>query len=303
MSMPLPSRRSFLQAAITAVASLSLPRRLRAGRNSRSFWFLHAPTGESWQVDDPVAWCLKNAKEPVLERATEGLSRLTPADDTRIIRLLTRRCKLNLIEVQSHRVIVHFWGQQGQGDLRPFFKRHGLARQRVEVVLLDRKRETSTHQNGDDYLYGDRLAPCWPWKAYARKWRRFVEEPDDRSAAPQTWSGYAWEGVEANRIPWPALKSAWRRTDPVPCPNCDGPTVMTNFGFPWRGMFNRYPSFLHACGECRRLFEDDSVKDVAGWMVANLDADVLPAYDMVWDRPRKWEPPGERLEILLTDLP
>ena len=148
-------------------------------------------------------------------------------------------------------------------------------------------------RHGDDFLFGERLPPYWPLKAYARKWRRrFVEEADDRAAAPQTWSGYAWEGVEQNLIPWAALKSAWRRTAPLPCPNCDGPTVMTNFGLPWRGMFNRYPLFLHVCGECRRLFEDDSVRNVAGWMVMHLDADVLPDFDMVWDRRKKWVPPG-----------
>ena len=93
---------------------------------------------------------------------------------------------------------------------------------------------------------------------------------------------------------WAALKSAWRRPTPLICLNCDQPTLLSNFGFPWSGMFNRRPFFIHVCGKCRRLFEDRSVKDVPRWMVANLDADVLPDYDMVWDRTKKWEPPGER---------
>jgi hypothetical protein len=136
MPMPLPSRRSFLQAAITAVASLSFPWSLRAGGNPRSSWFLNAPTGESWQVDHPVAWCLANTSRPVLERASEGLWGLTPADDSRIMRLVTRRCRLNLIEVRATKVVVHFWGRQGRGDLRPFFERHGLARHHVGLRLL-----------------------------------------------------------------------------------------------------------------------------------------------------------------------
>ena len=93
---------------------------------------------------------------------------------------------------------------------------------------------------------------------------------------------------------WAALKSAWRRPTPLICLNCDQPTLLSNFGFPWSGMFNRRPSFIHTCGRCRRLFGDRSVKDMPRWMVANLDADVLPDYDMVWDRTKKWEPPGER---------
>jgi hypothetical protein len=36
--------------------------------------------------------------------------------------------------------------------------------------------------------------------------------------------GFAWKDIEPNRIPWAALKSAWRRTSLV-CLNCDRPTL------------------------------------------------------------------------------
>jgi hypothetical protein len=122
----------------------------------------------------------------------------------------------------------------------------------------------------------------WRWKVYLRKWqRRGVEERDDWTEAPHTWSGFAWKGIEPS-IPWAALKSAWRRTTAPPCLNCDQATLLTNFGFPWCGMFNRRPLFVHACGRCRMVFEDRSVKDVPRWMVANLDAEVWPGFDMVW---------------------
>jgi len=290
--MSFSTRRTFLQTALAAAASLFLPRAVCAEKRAGSFWFLHAATGEAWAVDDPVAWSLENAQQPILERASAGLRKLTPADDQRIIRLVTRRCRLNLIEIQPERVVVHHWGQQGRADLRPFFKAHGLARKVVQVALIDRKRETTTVQTGDDFLFGERLAPFWPWKVYWRKWqRRAVEEADDWTAAPHTWSGFAWEGIEANRIPWAALKSAWRRTTAPICLNCDQPTLLTNFGFPWSGMFNRRPFFIHVCGKCRRLFEDRSVKDVPRWMVANLDAEVWPGFDMVWGNQVKWKPP------------
>src|SRR5947209_15844694 len=84
--MPLPSRRTFLQTAVAAVASFFLPRGLRAGASSRAFWFLHTPTGESWAVDDPVAWSLENAGQPILERARERLVTLDAADPQRLIR-------------------------------------------------------------------------------------------------------------------------------------------------------------------------------------------------------------------------
>ncbi len=287
-----PTRRTFLQTALATAASLFLPRFLLARKNSKSFWFLNTPTGESWPVDDPVAWSLENARQPILKRARERLMTLDAADPQRVIRLVVRRCHLNLIEIQPGQVIVRFWGQQGQRDLRPFFKTHSLTGKGVRVTLIDRKRELTTVQDGDDFLFEERFPPFWPWKAYSRKWqRRALQESDDWTAAPHTWSGFAWESIEPNRIPWAALKSAWRQLTPMLCLNCDQPTILTNFGFPWSEMFNRRPLFIHVCGRCRRLFEDTSVTDVPRWMVANLDAEVLPDDDMVWDWTREWKPP------------
>jgi hypothetical protein len=291
MFMSFPTRRTFLQTAVGAMASFLLPRSLRA-EGRPGFWFLHTETGASWPVDDPVDWSLDNARQPILERARERLVTLDAADPQRVIRLGVRRCRLNLLELGPGRVAVHHWGQQVQGDLRPFFKQHGLATKGVRVTLLDRKRETTRVQTGDDYLFGERLPPFWPWKMYWRKWqRRAVEEPNDWTAAPHIWSGFAWEGIEPNRIPWAALKSAWRRTTAPLCLNCDQPTLLSNFGFPWSEMFNRSPLFIYTCGKCRRLFEDRSIADVGRWIVNNLEAEVWPDYDMVWDRTREWEPP------------
>src|SRR5262245_38152171 len=132
------NRRTFLQTVLAPATSLFLPRFLFARRNPRSFWFLHMPTGEARAVDDPVAWALANAGQPILERARERLVTLDAADPQRVIRVVVRRCALNLLELRPGRIVVHHWGQQGQADLRPFFKQHGLARHHVEVVLLDR---------------------------------------------------------------------------------------------------------------------------------------------------------------------
>jgi hypothetical protein len=113
-------------------------------------------------------------------------------------------------------------------------------------------------------------------------------------AAPHIWSGFAWHGIEPNCIPWAALKSAWRRTRAPLCLNCDQPILLVNFGFPWSGMFNRTLMFISVCPLCRRMFEDRSIGDVAKWVVKNLEAEVWPDYDMVWDRRKAWKPPGDR---------
>lgn len=282
-----PTRREFLQTAAIAVGSLVLPSILRATADQR-FWFLQTETGESWPVADPASWCLHDANQPILERAHEGLLKLTATDKDRIIRLVIRRCQLNLIEILPGRAVVHHWGRQGQGDLRPFFKTHGLARKNVEVVVIDRKKETSTNQSGDDFLFGQRLPQDWPAEIYLSKWdHRTEQEPDDGTASPQSWSGYAWYDVESGRIPWTAMKSAWKRRAST-CPNCDQPTILTNFGKPWVGMFQRKQIVKETCLKCRRSFEE-SVEDVEEWMTANLDAEVLPQFVMQWNQRVKWE--------------
>ena len=78
------------------------------------------------------------------------------------------------------------------------------------MILLDRKKEIITTNTGDDFLFGDRVATDFPLERFSSKWvMRFQQNPDDWTAAPGTWSGYAWYGIEDHRIPWAALKSAW----------------------------------------------------------------------------------------------
>lgn len=282
-----PTRREFIQAAAIAVGALILPAGLRAAEDSQ-FWFRQTDTGESWLVPDPASWCLQNASQPILERAQKGLLSLTEEDKDRTIRLVTRRCSLNLIEILPGRVVVHFWGQQGQRDLRPFFKTHGLARKNVEVIAFNRKTEITTAQSGEEFLFGQRLSQDWPTTIYLSKWRRRNEqEPDDGLASPKSWSGYAWDGVQSGLIPWAALKSAWRKTTKT-CLNCDQPAILVNFGQPWTGMFNRKRIVEHVCLKCRRSFEE-WVPDVEQWMATNLDAEVLPDCIMCWNQRVKLE--------------
>jgi hypothetical protein len=288
--MSAPTRRTFLQTAVAAAASPFLPRFLLTRGNS--FWFLHTPTGESWPAADPVTWALANARQPILERASAGLLKLTPADDQRIVRLVTRRCKLNLLEIGPGRVVVHFWGSQGRADLRPFFKAHGLARKGVQVALIDRKRELTTLQAGDAFLYGERLAEEFPVRVYLEKWRRrTTEEPDDWTPAPCSGSNYCWEGVEQRRIPWRVLKSAWRHENASLCQNCDRPTHLTAFGYFACGFYIRAPRVVRICPACGSRFEDHSPWDGPEWMLAHLDEPLLPSADPMFGHPVKWTLP------------
>lgn len=277
------NRREFLQTSAAIAGSLILPHRLYAQNPDHRFHFIHADTLNHWPVLDPVQWSLEYAHEPILARAAEGLSKLTLNDGERIVRLVVRRCFLNLLEVQPGRVVVDHWGSH-RADLRPFFKSHGLARPEIEVVLRDRKKETVTTLTGDSFLYGVPIASEFDLELFQSKWvSRFEQQADDWMAAPGTSFGFAWEGLPDGFIPWSALKSAWRRGVGVVCRNCDGETFQTNFGLRQVGVFNRSGFVEHVCGACRRSYWDETV-DVKAWMAANLDAEVWPNAEIVWGK-------------------
>jgi hypothetical protein len=136
----------------------------------------------------------KCTHEPILERANEGLKNLTSNDADRIIRLVVRRCSLNLLELQSGRVVVHHWGSN-LADLKPFFKTHGLARPEIMVLLRDRKKEVVTTKSGDEFLYGVPLASDFDLDLFQSKWAgRFEQDADDWQAAPGSflWLCLEW---------------------------------------------------------------------------------------------------------------
>ena len=282
------NRREFLQTSAAIAGALLLPKAVLATTPDRRFHFIHTDTLNHWPVADPVQWSLEHADDPILARAAEGLGKLTECDGDRIVRLVVRRCSLNLLEVLPGRVLAHHWGSN-RADLKPFFKSHGLARPEIEVVLRDRKKETVTTLTGDSFLYGVPLASDFDLELFQSKWeRRFVNESDDLEAAPGTSYLFAWNGLQDGFIPWAALKSAWRRGVGVVCRNCDGETFQTNFGLRQVGVFNRSGFVEHVCGACRRSFRDETV-DVKAWMAANLDAEVWPEAEMVWGKRVKLE--------------
>ncbi len=276
------NRREFLQTTAAIAGSLLLPKAVFATPSS-NFHFIHPDSCMSWPVADPVQWSLEHAHEPILARAAEGLSKLTVSDGDRIVRLVVRRCSLNLLEVHPGRVVVDHWGSH-RADLKPFFKTHGLARPEIEVVLRDRKKETVTTLTGDSFLYGVPPASDFDLELFQSKWeRRFEQQTDDGMAAPGTSSGFAWDGLPDGSIPWAAMKSAWRRSAPGVCQNCDGEMLLVNCGLRQVGMFNRCGFVEYDCGTCRRSFRDETV-DVRAWMAANLDVGVRPSDELIWGR-------------------
>lgn len=274
------NRREFLQTTAAIAGSMILPKAVLA-TPALNFHFIHADSCKHWPVLDPVQWSLEHAHEPILARAAEGLAKLKTSDGDRIIRLVVRRCSLNLLELQPGRFVVDHWGSN-RADLRPFSKTHGQARPEIEVVLHDRRNETVSTLTGDSFLYGVPFASDFDLELFQSKWeRRFENEADDLEAAHNTSSGFAWKGLPDGGVPWAALKSAWRRGVGVTCQNCSGPTILANFGLRQVGVFNRCGFIEHVCGACRRSFRDETV-DVKVWMTTNLDAEVWPGFEMVW---------------------
>lgn len=281
------NRREFFQTSAAIAGAIILPQAVFASPSS-NFHFIHADSCKHWPVTDPVQWSLESADQPILVRAAEGLSKLTTSDGDRIIRLVVRRCSLNLLEVRERQVVVDHWGSH-RADLKPFFKTHGLTRPEIEVVLRDRRKETITTLTGDSFLYGVPLASNFDLELFQiKRERRFEEEADDWQAAPGTRSGFAWDGLPDGAVPWAAMKSAWRRSAPGSCLNCSEETFWTNFGLRQVGVFNRVGFVEQVCGACRRSFRDETLKDVAGWIVANLDEGVRPDAGLVWGKRVKW---------------
>ena len=137
----MPTRRDLLKTTAVGAASCILSKFLFAKQPGSNFHFIHTDTLNLWSVANPVQWSLQNAHQPILARAADGLGKLSVNDADRIIRLVLRRCSLNLLELQPGSVLVHHWGSN-QADLKPFFKANGLACPEVQVVLKDRKKET-----------------------------------------------------------------------------------------------------------------------------------------------------------------
>ena len=143
------NRREFLQASAAIAGASFVPHNIFAAPIP-PFHFIHTDTLDSWSIPNPAQWCLDHKHDPILERAIDGLCSLSINDSDRIIRLVVRRCGLNLIQVQPNQVKVHHWPQQ-LADLRPFFKNHGLTSPDVQVTLLDRKKETTTHKTWESF--------------------------------------------------------------------------------------------------------------------------------------------------------
>jgi hypothetical protein len=199
---------------------------------------------------------------------------------------------------------VHHWGQQGRADLWPFFKQHGLARKSVQVALIERKRETTTVQTGDAFLYGERLTDEFPLSAFQKKWRRrTTEEPDDWTPAPYGWSNYCWEGVEQRCIPWRVLKSLWRNENAPVCLNCDKPTLVITFGMFVAGFYKLEPKVVRICPLCKSSFHEGSSWGGSAWLLANLDESLLPSCEIMFGKPVKctlpWTPEGQAHELNL----
>jgi hypothetical protein len=277
------NRREFLQVSAAFTRISFVPHNLFASATP-TYHFVQTITLNSWPIANPAQWCLDHRNDPILERAGDGLCNLSISEPDRLIRLVVRRCGLNLVEVQPSQVTVHHWSKQ-LADLRPFFKDHGLACPDVQITLLDRKKETATNKTGDEFLYGQPIAENFPIELFVSKWgNRFQRKADDHQTAPMTNSGFAWDGLENGQIPWGTLKSAWQRSQPDSCLNCSGETILVNFGFKQVGLFNSSPNFISVCPNCRRSFVGDSITYVAGWMAANLKTDFCPVGELVWGK-------------------
>lgn len=269
------SRREFIQSSVATAAALT---RSIGDRQHSEHWVMNSCDGLCWPVEEHATWALTNLDKPILRRAQEGLMRLSRSEADRVRRLITRRCRLKLITVRRGSVEVQYWNKQGLGDLRPFFKLHQLHDENVEVILIDRKRESSELKRGDDFKYGERLQRDFPFDLYWTKWRRSADQDrDDWFSAPFSETSFGWKQTGPGSIPWIVLKSIWRRSTTMECLNCDRPTLVTRIDSQSFGMcYNMRRYLYHACNKCRRTFE---VPIQRRWIVENIDQSLWPDFE------------------------
>jgi hypothetical protein len=157
------NRRNFLQSTTGIGVSCILPK--IPVPPVANFHLIRTDTLASWSVTDPVEWSFRNADQPIPARAADRLGKLTNEDDQRVIRLVVRRCGLNLVEIKSNQVTVHYWSDQ-LADLRPFFKASELASPDVQATLINRKTEVTQRSLGKRPTQGRRVGKSrWAFDA------------------------------------------------------------------------------------------------------------------------------------------
>ena len=81
------NRRSFLYNGILFAGTWLFPKPPYDKTLETFHWFIQIDTDNFWLVDDPVKWCLENARHPTLVRASQELLNLTHKDNERVIHL------------------------------------------------------------------------------------------------------------------------------------------------------------------------------------------------------------------------
>lgn len=242
-------------------------------------FFLHRPSGDSWEVENVAAWLLDHAGHSLLGRARERLLR-SPDDPGRLLRVVLRRCDFVFLHaVSEDRVVAHYWGTAP--ELRSFFKEQDLARPGIRVVLWNRRTDhLEIHESETHFLFGEQARTGFPWEMYQGKYkRRNYEEPDDGDAAPQSPTNFQWDDGGHNCIAWRMLKSFWR-SEHVACPNCDVPAFLLSFSWN-RGPLSWRPGRVErACSRCRRVF-DRVENEPLLWLASTLETDLRPCR-LVW---------------------
>lgn len=241
-----------------------------------AFYFIHNTTLEAWSVTDPVQWCLDHKTDPRLERAMEGLSARDADERDRIVRLVLRRCGLILVEVELPQVHVQHWGEL-DGDLRPFFKKQQLTGDDIRVKIRNRKKEFPIEKSGQDFLYGNPLAPDFPFELVHQRWlQRSVIEIDDDTLAPL--SQREVHAPNVGPITWGTLKSIWQKNAPDACPNCDQSTsIVVSYRMRPCGFYKFSPDVIRICARCRRSFVDSS-RNMRDWIRENVDPRYWPSW-------------------------
>jgi len=228
----------------------------------KQHWFVHVDSPVAWMAKDPIDWCLANRHRGLLQPARPALDRAVMGDDSHVVSHVLRRCRLNLVTLESGQITVRHWGQDARADLLRLLKATaGVGRKPLPVEFHDDETGRITACMHTDLREGVALPEDWPLPAFVGKFQlRRRDEPGDDSPAPIAGVGLVQPIPSLDPWTWADLKAYWTSHVPLHCPDCDRPAVLASRGCVKIDAFRWRLRHVHVCTFCRTQHVRDPLR-------------------------------------------
>lgn len=232
----------------------------------KSHWFVHVDSPVAWNTNDPIGWCLTHRHREVLRPARPQLDLAVMGDDSSVVSVVIRSCRLNLVTLEPGSLTARHWGQDTRTDLMPFLKHAVGGRQdSLRIEFHDDQTGVITGCGIQDLRQGLDLPEDWPLAAFNRKFQlRRVEEHDDDGQVPLAGERLVQPIPSQTPWTWADLKAFWTSNRPLHCPDCDRPAILAHRGCAHVDAFRWRPRHVYVCRFCRTRHVRDPQR--AAWL-------------------------------------